>query len=197
MNTALLIVDVQNDYFLGGNMQLVGSVEASERIKKMLEVFRKKRKPIIHIQHVATSKSATFFIPNTIGIEFHKNVKPQTNETIIKKHYPNSFRDTGLDTYCKDIGIDSLVIVGMMTHMCIDTTTRAAYDLGYRCTVLEDCCATKSLIFRDRIVESKDVQASYLAALDGTFARVIKYEEYLREEMLIQPASEKIRRVYH
>jgi len=183
MNTALLIVDVQRDYFSGGGMQLVGSTEASEKIKIVLGKFREERKQVVHIQHIATSQSATFFIPNTIGIEFHENVRPQANETIIQKHYPNSFRDTGLDKYCKKNGIDSLVIVGMMTHMCIDTTTRAAYDLGFRCTVLEDCCATKGLSFKDRVVDSKDVQTSYLAAIDGTFARVINSEEYLREEI--------------
>ena len=182
MSTALLIVDVQKDYFPGGKMQLDGSIEASERIKKVLESFRKRKRTIIHIQHIATSKSATFFLPDTKGIEFHDNVIPQEDETIIQKHYPNSFRNTGLEKHCKDKGIDSLVIVGMMTHMCIDTTTRAAYDLGYRCTVLEDCCATKSLNFKNRVVDSKDVQTAYLAAIDGTFARVISSEEYLREE---------------
>jgi nicotinamidase-related amidase len=182
MITALLIVDVQRDYFPGGKMQLVGSIEASERIKKVLERFRIEKRPIIHIQHIAKSKSATFFIPNTLGIEFHENVTPEEDETILQKHYPNSFRETGLDAYCKKERIDSLVIVGMMTHMCIDTTTRAAYDLGYNSIVLEDCCATKDLRFRDRIVDSKDVQSAFLAAIDGTFARVIKSEEYLREE---------------
>jgi len=182
MSIALLIVDVQRDYFPGGEMELVGSIEASERIKEVIESFRKKKRQIIHIQHIATSKSATFFIPHTKGIEFHENVRPQEDEIILQKHYPNSFRETGLDKYCKDKGIDSLVIVGMMTHMCIDTTTRAAYDLGYSCIVLEDCCATKSLSFKNRIVDSKDVQTSYLAAIDGTFARVINSEEYLRED---------------
>jgi nicotinamidase-related amidase len=183
MSTALLIVDVQNDYFPGGKMELVESKEASERIQKVLERFRNKNRTIIHIQHIATKKSATFFIEGTEGSEIYKNVKPIAEEVVLQKHYPNSFRDTTLDQYCKIKGIYSLVIVGMMTHMCIDTTTRAAYDLGYTCTVLSDCCATKDLRFEEKVVKAKDVQTSFLAALEGTFAEVISTEEYLNREI--------------
>jgi len=182
MGVGLLIIDVQKDYFPSGKMQLVGSVEASEKIKNVIKIFRNNLKPIIHIKHISIKENASFFIPNTVGIEFHENVNPIKNETIIQKHYPNSFRDTNLDKICKEKEIDCLVIVGMMTHMCIDTTIRAAYDLGYKCIVLEDCCATKSLRYRDRIIESKDVQESFLAAINGTFAQVISSEEYLKEE---------------
>ena len=182
MSVGLLIIDVQRDYFPGGKMQLVGSIEASEKIKNVIKIFRNNSKPIIHIKHISIKEHASFFLPNTEGIEFHENVIPINTEIIIQKHYPNSFRETNLDRLCKEKKIDSLVIVGMMTHMCIDTTTRAAYDLGYKCIVLEDCCATKSLNYRNKIIDSKDVQASFLAAIDGTFARVISSEEYLKEE---------------
>lgn len=174
MNTALLVIDVQNDYFTNGKMELDGSLEASINIKVLLENFRKEQMPIIHIQHLAVKEGATFFIPNTFGAEIHENVKPAKNEKVIIKNFPNSFRGTDLDEYLKANSITKLIVVGMMTHMCIDTTVRAAYDLGYECAVVSDCCATKKLKLYANEVSSRDVQNGFLAALNGTFAKVLK-----------------------
>ena len=184
MNTALLVVDVQNDYFRNGNMELVGSLEASENIRSLLDSFRKKGKPVLHVQHVASREGATFFRPGTRGVEIHENAAPIDGEPIIVKNYPNGFRKTELHQICMEKGITGLVIVGMMTHMCIDTTVRAAFDLGYECTVISDCCSTRDLSFRDETIPSKSVQASFLAALHGTFANVITMEEYARNHAM-------------
>ncbi|MCE1159177.1 Streptothricin hydrolase [bioreactor metagenome] len=183
MKTALLIVDVQNDYFPGGKNELVGSIEASLRIKVIIEKFRRKNLEIIYIQHISKSPASTFFLPNTEGIAIHNNVKPNREDKIFIKHYPNSFRDTGLDEYCKNKGIDTLVIVGMMSHMCIDTTVRAGYDLGYKIVVLKDCCATKDLKMGERVVKAEEVQIAYMAAIEGTFGEVKTVEEYIRGEI--------------
>lgn len=95
------------------------------------------------------------------------------------KHWPSSFRDTGLDALLRSRGADSLVVAGMMTHMCVDTTVRAAFDLGWTSTVAADACATKKLGFGGLTVEAPMVQASYLAALDGTFAKVLPVADIL------------------
>jgi nicotinamidase-related amidase len=76
MKTALLLIDIQNDYFEGGTMTLVNADHASENAKLLLENFRNKNLPIIHIQHIATKPGATFFLPDTAGVEIHKNVRP-------------------------------------------------------------------------------------------------------------------------
>ena len=183
MKTALLIVDVQNDYFPGGKNELVGSLEASLRIKILIEEFRKKNLDIIYIQHISINPTSTFFLPNTEGVAIHNNVKPNREDKIFIKHYPNSYRDTGLDEYCKGKGIDTLVIVGMMSHMCIDTTVRAGYDLGYKLVVIRDCCATKDLKMGERVVKAEEVQIAYMAALKGTFGEVKTVEEYIRGEI--------------
>ena len=96
MNTALLLIDIQNDYFPNGRMPLEKSTEASLKAQEILQAFRTRQKPVIHVQHISTRPDATYFLPCTKGIEFHPNVQPNKNETIIKKHYPNSFKDTGL-----------------------------------------------------------------------------------------------------
>jgi nicotinamidase-related amidase len=180
VKTALLIVDVQNDYFPGGKNELVGSIEASLRIKILLEEFRRKSREIIYIQHISKSPTATFFLPSTQGVEIHSNIYPNKEDIVFIKHFPNSFRDTGLDEYCKNKNIDTLVIVGMMSHMCIDTTVRAGYDLGYKIVVIKDCCATKDLKMEERIVKAEEVQIAYMAAIKGTFGEVTTVEEYIR-----------------
>jgi len=177
MNTALLIIDVQNDYFPGGKMELDNSTDAGIKIKDLLSHFRKINMPVIHVQHIAVKPGASFFLPGTNGVEFNENVKPKNDEKVVVKNYPNSFRDTDLDPYLKDNNITRLVIAGMMTHMCIDTTVRAAFDLGYECIVAGDCCAARDLSIDDVKIRAADVHNSFLAAINGTFAKVVKKNE--------------------
>lgn len=177
MTQALLIVDVQNDYFPGGAMELMGSPEAGAQAGRLLHTFRKRALPVAHIRHVATRPGATFFLPGTPGAEIHEAVKPLAEEPVFAKHFPNAFRETPLMEHLKGIGVTDLIVAGMMTHMCIDTTVRAAADLGFTCTLASDACATKALSFGDAIVPATQVQAAFLAAINGAFARVMTTEE--------------------
>lgn len=172
MPTALLIVDVQNDYFEGGSMPLVGMDHAAEQVAALLARFRDAEAPLVHVQHLAARPGATFFVPGTEGAEIHASVTPAEDEPVITKHFPSAFRDTDLDSRLRARGIDSLVICGAMTHMCIDTTVRAAFDLGYACTVAADACATRDLEYNGHAVAARDVQSAFLAALAMPFAAV-------------------------
>jgi nicotinamidase-related amidase len=183
MDTALIIIDIQNDYFEQGAMTLVGSEKASENAKQILEKHRMNRLPVIHIQHIATQPSSSFFLPNTKGVEIHEDVRPNEKEKVIIKHYPNSFRETELLDYLKSQNITDLIIIGMMTHMCIDTTTRAAYDYGFNCIVIGDACATKDLELNGKTAEAKDVQVAFLSALHGTFADIKMTAEFINEKL--------------
>jgi nicotinamidase-related amidase len=177
MTTALLIVDIQNDYFPGGKMELVGSPEAAGEAARLLSAFRAAGAPIFHMQHVSLRPGATFFLPGTEGVKIHESVTPAAGETVIEKHFPNGFRETPLLEKLRARGTQKLVIAGMMTHMCIDTTTRAAADLGFQCTLAHDACATRDLAFGGEKVPAKAVQASYLAGLNGAFAKVLAARE--------------------
>ena len=179
MKTALLIIDIQNDYFPEGKMELQGAVEAGLQAKKMLQFFRDNGSPVIHIQHLSTRPGSTFFIPDTAGAEIHEFVNPFENEKVIIKNYPNSFRDTELNEYLKENNITKLVICGMMTHMCIDATTRAAFDLGYECIVIGDACTTKDITFNNTTVAADQVHTAFLAALNFVYAKVLPLEEAL------------------
>ncbi|MHB8205096.1 MAG: cysteine hydrolase family protein [Desulfomonilaceae bacterium] len=172
MNTALILIDIQNDYFPGGKMELDGSVEASQCAKRLLTFFRDKRLPLMHIQHINLRPGATFFIPDTKGIEFHQNVAPLQEEIVIQKNYPNSFRNTSLLEYLEKESIKHLIIAGMMTHMCVDATCRAAFDYGFKCAVVADACATKSLSFENEVIPAAHVHGAFLAALNNVYADV-------------------------
>jgi nicotinamidase-related amidase len=173
MTAALLIIDIQNDYFRGGAMALHQPEAAAANAGKLLAAFRQMGRPVVHMQHVSTRPGATFFLPNTPGVEIHASVRPLPGETVMQKHFPNCFRETKLLEHLRGAGIDALTIAGMMTHMCVDTTTRAAADLGFACSLAHDACATKALVFNGVEVSAGNVQASYMAGLNGLFARVV------------------------
>jgi nicotinamidase-related amidase len=183
MSTALLLVDIQNDYFSGGKMVLEGSLEASEKAKQILSLFRARGLPIVHIQHISARPGASFFIYETEGVEIHANVKPYPGERVIQKHYPNAFRDTTLLEHLKGNVIDHIVISGMMTHMCVDATTRAAFDHGVQCTVLHDACATRALSFGHDIIPAKQVHGAFLAALGAVYAKIVSTDDFISSHL--------------
>lgn len=177
MKRALVIVDIQNDYFPGGKMELVGMKEAANKAKHVLELCRASNVPIFHIQHLSNGAGATFFLPGTDGVEIHESVAPRGDEYIIQKFSPNSFRDTSLTEQLKRIDVDEVIFCGAMTHMCIDTSVRAAFDLGFRCLVVSDACATKDLEYGGVTVDAPQVHAAYMAALSSVFAHVLMVNE--------------------
>jgi len=172
MSRALVLIDLQNDYFPGGRMELAGADAAVAQAAVLLADCRRRKLPVIHIQHVSTRAGATFFLPGTEGAEIHAAVRPAAGERVIVKHFPNAFRETDLQAALKDAGATQIVFAGMMTHMCVDTTVRAAADLGFQCQLAHDACATRNLQFGDKQVAAADVQVAYLAALNGSFASV-------------------------
>ena len=177
--TALLLIDIQNDYFKDGANPLVGSWEASLNAKKMLNYFRDTTLPVVHIQHISARPGSTFFLPGTSGADIHENVQPERNEKVIIKHFPNSFHGTSLHACLTEYSITNLVICGMMTHMCVDSTVRAAKDHGFNCTLISDACATRNLEIRGEIVKAVDVHNSFLAALNYFYASVKTTDEFL------------------
>lgn len=179
MQRGLIIVDVQNDYFSGGTMELRGMAAAADNCRRLLDDFRQRGAPLFHVQHLATRPGATFFVPGTVGAEINDRVTPLANETVISKNFPSAFRATELQQKLQADGVDTLVICGAMTHMCIDTTVRAAFDLGYRCELIADACATRDLEFGGRKLAAADVHAAFMAALSSPFARIDDTDSWL------------------
>ncbi len=171
--TALVLVDIQNDYFPGGAMELVQAEAAAAGAGQALALFRRAGGLVVHVRHESVRPGATFFLPGTAGADLHPLVAPAPGEAVVTKAFPNSFRDTPLLGLLRDQGTKRLAVAGMMTHMCVDATVRAGFDLGFPVTVLADACATRNLAFDGRTVAAADVQAAFLAALGAVYAAVI------------------------
>ncbi len=165
---ALLLIDIQNIYFIPGPLLLHKPKEAAKNAAKLLEKFRAEKKAVIHVQHDFKALS---------GI--HNLVKPIEGEKIIHKEKPSSFLGTDLLEYLQELEITHLVVAGMMSHMCVDTTVRACQNYGYEVVVIDDACATMSLKHEGKKIDAETVHAVYMASLSGMFAKVIKTENYL------------------
>jgi nicotinamidase-related amidase len=178
MKQALILVDIQNDYFPDGKFELANPVAAVKNIRKVLDYFRSKSYPVIHVQHISLKENAPFFVKDSKGAEIYKDVAPINGEYIVQKNYPNSFFKTNLMDILEKENISDVVICGMMSHMCIDSTVRGAFELGLNCTLIEDCCTTRDLTFGDKSINWEDVHYSFMTAL-SSFSKVIRTNDFL------------------
>lgn len=177
--TALIIVDLQNEYLVTGKLPLTGIEEAAVNAARVLDWARQKKMPIFHIRHEFTDSNAPFFVPDSDGVKIQKNVAPKEGEPVITKHHINAFRETNLQQQLAANEVEALVIVGAMSHMCVDAVVRAAVDMGYSTTVLHDACATLDLSFNGVSVPAAHVHATMMAAFEFGYAQVMSTEQYL------------------
>ncbi|MBN2115141.1 MAG: cysteine hydrolase [Anaerolineales bacterium] len=176
--TALLLIDIQKDYFPGGKYPLVNPLDAAKQAYMLLQCFREHGGHHVHIQHISKKPDAAFFISGKRGTDIHDSVAHFEGEPIVYKHEPNSFLNTNLLELLKSWGIERVVITGMMTHMCVDATARAASDLGFQVIVAEDACATRDLKYGETTIPAELVHKSFLAALKS-YGKVMKSEAIL------------------
>jgi nicotinamidase-related amidase len=163
--TALLLIDIQAFYFDTTQAPLVGREEASRQAGRILDHFRARGQEVVHIQHKG-------------GGEIHETVRPLPGETVITKEHVSCFRETPLLEHLRKKGVESLVIAGMMTHMCVEAATRTAVDLGFETILIHDACATRDLTFGNRTIAAGDVHLSTLATL-SSYAALMSASAYL------------------
>lgn len=178
MKTALLVIDIQNDYFPGGKFPLVNPESAAKKANELLQCFREHSGHHVHIQHISLKPDAAFFIKGDSGSDIHDSVAHFEGEPIVYKHYPNSFRETNLLELLKQREIERVIISGMMTHMCVDATARAAADLGFEVIVAEDACAARDLKYGETVIPAEHVHKAFLAALES-YGRVMRSDEII------------------
>lgn len=179
MKKALIVIDIQNDYFPAGRMALDGMEAAARNCQALLERFRTQKKPTFIIQHIFNSPTAPFFAPGSFGAEIHGSVAPTSQDKVIVKSAINCFHDTGLLQGLRQASVDNVVVCGAMSHMCIDAAVRAVADFGFQCTVADDGCATRGLEHRGVNVPAIQVHAAYMAALSHAYATVLSTREVL------------------
>ncbi len=173
MARGLLIIDIQRDYFPGGAYPLIEPDAAAAAARRLLDAFRASGEPVIHLKHIWDAPDAPFMRPGTDGIEIHPVVAPADGETVIEKEQPNGFIGTKLADELKSHDIDSVVVAGMMSSMCVDATVRAAVDQGFTATVVHDACAAPDLEFGGQSVPGPTVHAAFMAALADGYAKVV------------------------
>ena len=180
---ALVLIDIQNDYFPGGKWPLSGIETAAENAAKVLEAARAAGDLVVHVRHEFPSADAPFFAPGSAGAKIHPTVRGVDGEPVVLKHHVNSFRETDLKEILDRHGVEEVVICGAMSHMCVDAGVRATSDLGYQCVVVHDACATRDQEFEGMVVPAAEVHAAFMAALRFGYARLVSTEEYLAGEL--------------
>lgn len=180
--TALLLIDIQNDYFPRGRFPVPGADAAGAQAGRLLDHFRSRGLPVVHVWHESLRPGASFFLPGSPGADIHACVAPRGGEPLVRKHLPNSFSGTGLEALLRGLGVQSLVLCGMMTHLCVDAGMRGAVDLGFSCTLVHDACAAPGLSFDGVDVPAAQVQAAFAAALAFGYGRVLSCQAFLAGE---------------
>lgn len=174
---AILVVDIQNEYFPEGNFPLQGIEAASANAARVIAAARAKRDLVINIRH--EMPGGPIFVPGSEGAKINVAARPEGDEPVITKNFPNSFRGTGLKELLNKQEIEEVVVVGAMSHMCIDATTRAANDLGFRTITIHDACATRDVEFSDTVVPASDVHSTIMGALAFAYGEVIGTDDFL------------------
>ena len=171
-SSALVIIDAQQTY-REGVMQLEGVEPALEECRTLLERFRAADRPVFHIQHDA-GPGSPYDVTAPIG-QIASPVTPVDGEAVIVKNFPNSFANTDLDEQLKAAGIENLILVGFMSHMCVNSTARGAFTLGYNPTVVASATATRALPSRisDKTIDAALLNEVALAALSDLPSAVV------------------------
>ena len=176
--SALVLVDLQNTY-REGVMRLEGVEPAIREAAALLARARDAGIPVFHIQHDA-GPGSPYDVTAAIG-RISDEVAPQRDEPVITQAYPNSFVGTDLQAQLDAAGVKDLVLAGFMTHMCINSTARGAFSLGFRPTVVASATATRDLPAPDgSVVPASQLQAASLAALTDLFAVVAPKQDDIR-----------------
>jgi len=169
--STLILIDCQNTY-TRGPLELDGVQAALDQAEELLDRARSAGVPVVHIQHDAGPGSA-YDVREEIGAIVDR-VAPREGEQTIVKHYPNSFTGTVLDAVLTQHPERPLLLAGFMTHMCVNSTARGAFSLGYAPTVVAAATATRNLPGTDgRVVEAPALQAASLASIADLFGVVV------------------------
>lgn len=144
---ALIVIDVQNDYFEGGKFPLWNAEATLANVESAIAKARQQGVPIILVQHVADSSKglAPFFNTGTVGVEVHPRILAAAPDAIVvTKSFADSFLNTTLEQKLAQLGVDELLICGMMTQNCVTHTAISRAADKYKVSILGDCCTTVS-----------------------------------------------------
>jgi nicotinamidase-related amidase len=169
--TALLLIDIQNDYWNPPRVPRERFVDAA---RELLALAREHGIAVVHVQQARRDPGKPGFQPGTPGFEIHESVRPLEGEARVVKHTPGSFFETNLEELLRDAGIENVIVSGIQTQKCCDTTTREASARGYRCFFASDAVETFDLTGPDgKTVGRDEIARAVFATLQNGFAEVL------------------------
>jgi len=175
-HATLVIIDAQKEY-LSGPLALTGMAEAVANIQQLLAAARAAGRPIVHVHHLGTVGG--LFDPQGERGEFIPGLEPLSDETLIGKLLPSAFHGTPLEKRLQDLGSLDLIVCGFMSHSSVSTTVRAAKNLGFRCTLVEDACATRDLPYKGGVLTAEQVQQTEMAIMADNFATLAQTRDLI------------------
>ena len=180
--TALLLIDIQMDYFTPEKLLIPEGERVVERALQLRQWAGVQGIAVVHIQQITPNPASPLFAAGTPGIAIHPRLTPREGETVISKTFPSSFDNTELPAFLPSRGITTLILAGLMTHMCVETTARAAVPLGYAVIVAADACASRDLPVYDGAgtISHHDVHRHALTAIADRFADIMSTEAIMR-----------------
>ncbi|MCU6278576.1 cysteine hydrolase family protein [Enterobacter quasiroggenkampii] len=186
--TALIVVDIQNEYYAGQNFRGRMVIPDGENVllnsKKLVNYAHQKGMPVYFVRHITKNDSqqndTALFAENSVFAQFHKDLQPTAQDSIITKETPSSFVGTDLDAQLKKKGIKKIVVAGLMTHMCISSTARDAVPLGYSVIIPEDATGTRDLDDgKGGVVDHNTLQRAALAGVADVFAEIMTTDQVM------------------
>lgn len=176
---ALLVIDVQNEYETGGLPIAYPDIRTSLRhIGMAMDGAQAAGIPVAVVQQSAPAGSP-IFARGTPGWELHEVVKSRPYDHLVEKLLPSAFADTGLERWLVARGIDTLTIVGFMTHNCDDSTVRHALHAGYAVEVLSDATGAIPYANRAGAASAEEIHRVFMVVMQSRFAAVLSTAEWL------------------
>lgn len=179
MKRALLVIDVQNEYFTG-KLPIKHSDRSLENIIKSMSEASKNEIPIILIQHTALQKDSRTFVKGSKEWEIHDKVKNRKHDYIIQKNLPGSFTGTILENLLRKLHSDTVTVCGYMTQMCCDTTARQAFHLGFSVEFLSDATGTLDISNSAGTISAEELQKAILITQAMKFSKVLPTDKWIK-----------------
>ncbi len=180
MSRALLVIDVQQEYFPGGALPITYPDNHLENIVQVMDVAKQSGVPTVVVRHHQPDPQSPLFCKGSAKWELHPDVAGRPHDLLLDKQLPGSFTNTGLEDFLRTRGIDTVAIAGYMTQICCDTTARQALHLGFKVEFLRDATGTLDVENSAGSVKAKDLQQAILVSQQMFISEVISNEDFIR-----------------
>ncbi|WP_151631850.1 cysteine hydrolase family protein [Noviherbaspirillum aerium] len=178
-STALLVIDFQQEYFEGGRLPIPQGRAALDQAKQLVSFADRHGIRVFHIQHAGANGGA-LFAADGATVAFHPDILPQARHEQVRKTTASSFASTDLHARLQAGGIKTLILCGLMTHMCVSTTARDARPLGYQVIVAGDACATRDIEAWDGgIITHAELHRAALTEISDSFGEILRTADIL------------------